>query len=72
MDSGDGAGVEGQIRKREETGLGGEGSSTGGARGASWGESGAAGAFSCISVQQLSKTIFLASICTAEMEEAAV
>lgn len=72
MGSGDGAGVEGQMGDGEETGLGGDGSSTEGTRGASWGESGAAGAFCCISVQQLSKTIFLASHCTTEMEEAAV
>lgn len=36
------------------------------------GESQAAGAFFCISVQQLSKTIFFASHSTTEMEEAAV
>ena len=52
--------------------IGGEGSSTQGARGVSLGESGGVGAFWCISVQQLSKTILLASHCTTEMEEAAV
>lgn len=39
---------------------------------ASWGESGAAGAFCCIFVKQLSKTIFPASHCTTEIEEAAL
>lgn len=72
MGSGDGAGVEGQMGAGEETGFVGEGSGTGGTTGVSWGERGAAGAFCCISVQQLSKTIFLASHCTTEMEEAAV
>lgn len=72
MGSGDGAGVKGQTVEGEKTGLHREGSSTEGTRGAGWGESWVAGAFCCVSVQQLSKTIFLASHCTTEMEEAAV
>lgn len=67
MGSRDGPGVEEQMVEGEETGLGGEGSSVEGTRGASWGESVAARVFFYISVQQLSKTIFLASHCTTEM-----
>lgn len=68
----DGASVKWQMGHGEETGLGGNGSSTEGTWGVRWGECGAVGAFCCIFVQQLSKTIFLASHCTTEMEEAAV
>lgn len=52
--------------------LGVETSSEEGTTAASWGEHGAAGVFCCIFLQELSKTIFLVSHCTTEMQEAAV
>lgn len=58
-----------QIVEGEETGLDGEGTSAKGTREANWGE---AGVFKYISVQQLSKTIFLASHSTTKMKEAEV